>query len=85
MKLVEKLKEYENQYMFIRWASGGEYGKLISTGEDFVEFDVIDVDTMSYKETMLIYAPLIFEVAIGGADVSRIIAEVSSKMPMHDN
>jgi hypothetical protein len=34
---------------------------------------------------MLIYAPLVFEVAIGGADVSRIIAEVSSKMPMHDN
>ena len=25
MRLVEKLKEYENQYMFIRWATGGEY------------------------------------------------------------
>ena len=27
MRLVEKLKEYENQYMFIRWATGGGEGK----------------------------------------------------------
>ena len=68
MKMLEKLKEYENQYVFIRWAMGGEYGKLMSVGEDFVEFNIIDVDTMSYRETMLIYAPLILEVAIGGAE-----------------
>ena len=49
-------------------------------GEDFVEFNIIDVDTMSYRETALIYAPLILEVSIGGADVARILAEVSSKM-----
>ncbi len=80
MKMLEKLKEYENQYVFIRWAMGGEYGKLMSVGEDFVEFNIIDVDTMSYRETMLIYAPLILEVAIGGADIARIVAEVSSQM-----
>ena len=80
MKLQEKLKEYENQYMFLRWATGGEYGKLMYVGEDFVEFNIIDVDTMSYRETALIYAPLILEVSIGGADVARILAEVSSKM-----
>ena len=51
MKLVEKLEEYVNQYMFIRWATGGEYGKLISTGEDFIEFNIIDIETMAYKET----------------------------------
>ena len=79
MKLQEKLKEYENQYLFLRWATGGEYGKLMYVGEDFVEFNIIDVDTMSYRET-LIYAPLILEVSIGGADVARILAEVSSKM-----
>lgn len=81
MKLQEKLKEYENQYLFLRWATGGEYGKLMYVGEDFVEFNIIDVDTMSYRETALIYAPLILEVSIGGADVARILAEVSSKMP----
>lgn len=80
MKLQEKLKEYENQYLFLRWATGGEYGKLMYVGEDFVEFNIIDVDTMSYRETALIYAPLILEVSMGGADVARILAEVSSKM-----
>lgn len=82
MKLVEKLKEYENQYLFIRWVTGGEYGKLITAGDDFIEFDIIDTVTMSYRETMLIYAPLILEVSIGGPDISRIVAEVSSQMPV---
>lgn len=85
MKLVEKLKDYENNYMFIRWATGGEYGKLIYAGDDFIEFNIIDVEAMSYKETVLIYAPLILEVSIGGADVARIIAEVSSKMSIQES
>ncbi len=80
MRLVEKLKEYENQYMFVRWATGGEYGKLMSVGEDFIEFNIIDIETMNYKETILIYAPLILEVSIGGADIARIVAEVSSQI-----
>ncbi len=79
MKMLEKLKEYENQYIFMRWATGGEYGKLMYVGEDFVEFNIIDIDTMSYKETMVIYSPLILEVAIGGADIARIVAELSLK------
>lgn len=82
MRFVERLKDYENQYVFIRWAMGGEYGKLIYAGEDFVEFNIIDIETMSYKETMLIYAPLILEVSIGGPDIARIVAEVSSRMPV---
>lgn len=85
MKLVEKLKDYENNYVFIRWATGGEYGKLIYAGEDFIEFNIIDVETMEYQETILIYAPLILEVTIGGADISRIIAEISSKIPIGEN
>ena len=77
--LFRSLKEYENQYVFMRWATGGEYGKLMFVGEDFVEFNIIDIDTMSYKETMVIYSPLILEVAIGGADIARIVAELSLK------
>ncbi|MBE7709003.1 MAG: hypothetical protein E7Z93_01000 [Cyanobacteria bacterium SIG32] len=80
MRLIEKLKELENNYMFIRWATGGEYGKLVYAGDDFVEFNIVDVDTMEYSETILIHAPLILEVCIGGADVARILAEVSSKI-----
>ena len=82
MRLVEKLKEYENQYMFIRWATGSEYGKLMYAGKDFIEFNVIDVDTMDYSETVLIHSPLILEVSIGGADVQRIIAEVSAQIKL---
>lgn len=84
MKLQEKLKEYENQYLFIRWATGGEYGKLMYAGEDFIEFNIIDIETMSYRETVLIFAPLILEVSIGGADIARIVAEVSSQMTMNE-
>ena len=80
MKLVEKLKEYENQYLFIRWATGGEYGKLMYVGEDFIEFNIIDIETMHYRETMLIYAPLVLEVSVGGPEMSRIRAEVSAQM-----
>ena len=85
MKLVEKLKEYENQYLFIRWATGGEYGKLMYVGDDFIEFNIIDIETMKYRETVLLYAPLILEVSIGGADIARIIAEVSSQMSIHSD
>jgi len=80
MRLIEKLKELENNYMFIKWATGGEYGKLVYAGDDFIEFNIVDVDTMEYSETILIHAPLILEVCIGGADVARILAEVSSKI-----
>jgi len=67
--------------MFLRWATAEEYGKLKYVGYDFVEFDVIDVDTMDYTETVLINSQLILEVIIGGADIARIVAEVSSQLP----
>lgn len=82
MRLIEKLKELENKYMFIKWATGSEYGKLVYAGDDFIEFDIIDVETMEYSETVLIQSSLILEIAIGGADVARILAEVSSKIPL---
>lgn len=80
MRLIDKLKGYENKYVFMKWAMNGEYGKIKYVGDDYVEFDVVDVETMSYRETLLILAPLILEVAIGGADISRIVAEISSQL-----
>ena len=50
----------------------------------FIEFNVINVDTMEYSETVLIHSPLILEVAIGGADIQRIVAEVSSKISIDE-
>ncbi len=84
MRFIEKLKEFEQRYMFIRWATGSEYGKLVYAGDDFIEFDVINVDTMDYSETVFIHSPLILEAAIGGADISRIVAEMSSKVSMDE-
>lgn len=78
--MLERLKEFEKQYMFLRWVSGNEYGKLEFVGDDFIEFSVVDVDSMEYRETLLINSQLILEVAFGGADVSRIVAEISSQM-----
>lgn len=80
MRMLERLKEFEKQYMFLRWVSGNEYGKLEFVGDDFIEFSVVDVDSMEYRETLLINSQLILEVAFGGADVSRIVAEISSQM-----
>ena len=81
MRLIQKLKQFERQYIFLRWATAEEYGKLKYVGTDFVEFDVIDVETMEYLETVLINNQLILEVIIGGSDISRIVAEVSSQLP----
>ena len=81
MRLIQKLKQFERQYIFLRWATAEEYGKLKYVGTDFVEFDVINVETMEYVETILINNQLILEAIIGGADISRIVAEVSSQLP----
>lgn len=82
MRLIERLKDLEKQYVFLRWVSGSEYGKLEFVGDDFIEFTIVDVDSMEYRESMLINTQLILEVAFGGADVSRIIAEFSSQLSL---
>lgn len=80
MRMLERLKDFEKQYLFLRWVSGNEYGKLEYVGDDFIEFSIIDVDTMEYRETLLINSQLILEAAFGGADVSRVVAEISSQL-----
>ncbi len=81
MKLIERMKIFEQQYVFLRWATGAEYGKVVSVGDDFVEFNVIDVDSMEYRETVVVNSQLILEAIYGGSDISRIIAEISSSLP----
>ena len=72
---------FEQKYVFLRWATGAEYGKVTYVGEDYIEFNIIDVDTMEYRETVMINSQLVLEVVFGGADVSRIVAEISSSLP----
>ena len=81
MRLINRLKVFENKYVFLRWATGAEYGKVVYVGEDYIEFNIFDVDNMEYRETVMINAQLILEVVFGGADISRIVAEISSMLP----
>ena len=79
MKLINRLKIFEQKYVFLRWAT--EYGKITYVGEDYVEFNIIDVDTMEYRETVIINSSLILEAIFGGPDIARIVAEISSMLP----
>ena len=81
MRLVNRLKQFEKKYVFLRWATGAEYGKITYVGEDYIEFNVLDIDTMEYRETNIINSSLILEAVYGGSDISRILAEISSMMP----
>lgn len=80
MNLINRLIPLEDQYLFVRWAMGAEYGKLRCVGMDYIEFDIVDIDTMEFQETVLIHNKLILEVYIGGADIGRIVAEMSSQL-----
>lgn len=80
MRLIDRMKAFERQYVFLRWATGAEYGKVKYVGEDYIEFDIYDVDTMEYRETVVINSQLVLEAIYGGADISRIVAEISSML-----
>ena len=81
VKLLNRFKVFELKYVFLRWATGAEYGKINYVGEDYVEFSIIDIDTMEYQETLMIQHNLLLEVTLGGADVQRILAEMSCNLP----
>lgn len=81
MNFNQRLKMFTGQYMFIKWVGGSEYVKLINVGDDFYEFDVIDIDSMEYQENLMIQHNLLLEVTLGGADVQRILAEMSCNLP----
>lgn len=84
MRLIHKIKTLEKAVVFLRWATDAEFGKIKYVGEDFIEFDILDMDTMEYSETVLINSQLILEVMISGFEISRVIAEMSAKIPVAD-
>ena len=53
MKLINRLKIFEQKYVFLRWATGAEYGKITYVGDDYIELvqaeivdrDLIRIDT----------------------------------------
>lgn len=81
MKLVQKLKAFEKAIVYMRWATFEDFGRIKYVGEDFVEFETLDPETMQYGETFLINSQLILEVMISGIELSRIVAEMSANLP----
>ena len=84
MRMIQKLKALEKAVVFLRWATDAEFGKIKYVGDDFIEFDILDMDSMEYTETLLINSQLILEVMISGFEISRVIAEMSAKITVHD-
>jgi hypothetical protein len=84
MLLVQKLKQYERQVIFLKWASASEFVKVKYVGKDFLEVDIINPDTLEYEETVLLNPDLILEVVISGIEIGRVIAGLSSKLEIAD-
>ena len=81
MKLVEKLKQFERKIVFMNWGTAAEYGKINYVGQDFVEFEVLNPETMEYGEKLLINSQLILEVVVFSTDISRIAMEYAGRLP----
>ena len=84
MRMIQKLKGLERAVVFMRWATDGQFGRLKYVGDDFIEFDILDMDTMEYRDTVLINSQLILEDMVSGFEISRVIAEMSAKITVSD-
>ena len=81
MRLTEKLKQFERSVVFMNWGTTAEYGKILYVGENFVEFEVLNIDTMEYNDKVIINSQLILEVVYYSTDISRIAMEYASRLP----
>ncbi|MBE7707998.1 MAG: hypothetical protein E7Z88_04735 [Cyanobacteria bacterium SIG27] len=79
MRMIQKLKLFEQMVVFLRWATDAQFGKILYVGEDFIEFLVLNQETMEYDDKILINSQLILEVVLSGYEVSKLIAEISAK------
>lgn len=84
MNLMQKLKSYERQIVFLKWEDSAEYGKIRYVGLDFIEFELIDREDLDYREVVLINPDLICEVVIASPDLDRVVIEVCSNLPSSD-
>lgn len=80
MLLVQKLKQFEHKIVFLKWASASEFVKIKYVGKDFLEFDIINPDTLEYEETVLLNPDLILEIVTSGTEIGRVIAGLSGKI-----
>lgn len=78
MRMIQKLKLFEQTVVFMRWAGAAEFGKILYVGDDFLEFLILNPDTMEYGDKILINSQLILEVMVSGFEISRLLAEISA-------
>ena len=81
MRLIHKLKAFERAIVYLRWATDEEFGRIKYVGEDFIEFEILDMDEMQFSDCVLINSQLILEVVVSGFEISKVIAEVSAGLP----
>ena len=79
MRMIQKLKLFEQTVVFLRWATDAQFGKILYVGEDFIEFLVLNQETMEYDDKILINSQLILEDVLSGYEVAKLIAELSVK------
>ena len=84
MRMVDKLKLFERQLVFMKWGNSESYGRINYVGIDFIEFEIFDADELVYTDKLLINVQLILEVVIKGSDIARILAEYSATLPEHN-
>ena len=84
MLLVQKLKQFERQIVFLKWESASEFVKIKYIGEDFLEIEIINPETLEYEETVLLNPDLILEVVISGTEIGRLVAELSNRIEILD-
>ena len=77
MRMIQKLKMFEQTVVFLRWATDAQFGKILYVGDDFIEFLVLNTDTMEYGDKVLINSQLVLEVILSGYEISKLIAEIS--------
>ena len=81
MRMIHKLKAFERAIVYLSWATDEEFGRIKYVGEDFIEFEILDMDEMQFSDCILINSQLILEVVISGFEISKVIAEVSAGLP----
>jgi len=81
MFLTQKIKSFERQIVFMRWGNSAGFGKIKYVGHDFIEYEVIDIESLEYSKTVIINPNTILEIELGSPNVNRVIAAVSCNLP----
>lgn len=81
MYLTQKLKSIEKQLVFMKWGNTADYGKIKYVGQDFIEFEVLDKETLEYNKAIIVNPNVVTEIVFQSPDINRVIAAISCNLP----